>query len=783
MYIKSCYIENFGKLHEFNIEFKQGLNVIKEDNGWGKTTLMAFIKAMLYGMIYRPNAKEFYDRKKYEPWQGGRFGGYIIFEVDGTEYKVTRFFGKKDVQDEFELVDMRTGKPSDAYSEKLGEEIFGIDMDSYERSVYISGDKRSSITDSINAKLNNLIENADDIGNFDNAYDSLDKVIKALNKRGGAGEIQKKSERIKELEEACNICDSKSQQIELYQNNIAEYLLKKQEYETNINAIDDRMAGIELYNKQKQYTGLKNKVNESKTDLEKLEKFFGKYRSDEDEIVSYNNISSEVAALNNSIQALGNLNDIKEYNEDEEKAIERSIGLYNEASELAIEIKSELAACEAVAKEYEAVKAKDEESDNTLNSSKGHSSLLYTVLIVMAVGIAGFGVVDLIRSITGFGVVFIFLGILLALASIIPCLSASNQKKTAIKSMQEGIIRRDEEYRNLIKEKERCISQLRDRKAALESEYNTYINSKLDAPTGNVIKDLSQIRDNVMKYNNYHNYMGKLTHCESRLNEFLANYDYSGCNCCESYYEKLQCIRDNLRDYRLVRNNYSKLKVEFDEYENEINTLRNRQDILSVPEEKIGETDIVTLQEKRRYWQHELQKLTEYISRTEKTIEDISIEVDRKQEYESEIGRLKEELLILEEKHRIYTITRDSLAVAKENLSTRYMAGMKAAFEKYVNIFELTDKIKLGLDLNTRMEKNGKDWESKYFSTGYGDLLDICVRLALVDAMFVDEQPFIVLDDPFVNFDDKKLNKVREAIEVIAHDRQIIYTVCHESRA
>ena len=38
-----CYIENFGKLQNFSYEFKDGLNVIKEENGFGKTTFATFI--------------------------------------------------------------------------------------------------------------------------------------------------------------------------------------------------------------------------------------------------------------------------------------------------------------------------------------------------------------------------------------------------------------------------------------------------------------------------------------------------------------------------------------------------------------------------------------------------------------------------------------------------------------------------------------------------------------------------------------------------------------------
>ena len=76
MYLRKCYIENFGKLHQFEYEFSEGLNIINELNGWGKTTFATFIKAMFFGFD-NSNKKAISEneRKKYYPWQGGKFGG------------------------------------------------------------------------------------------------------------------------------------------------------------------------------------------------------------------------------------------------------------------------------------------------------------------------------------------------------------------------------------------------------------------------------------------------------------------------------------------------------------------------------------------------------------------------------------------------------------------------------------------------------------------------------------------------------------------------------------
>ena len=46
----------------------------------GKTTLAEFIKSMFYGLLsYKTTTKEFVSRKHYYPFNGGLFGGNIVF--------------------------------------------------------------------------------------------------------------------------------------------------------------------------------------------------------------------------------------------------------------------------------------------------------------------------------------------------------------------------------------------------------------------------------------------------------------------------------------------------------------------------------------------------------------------------------------------------------------------------------------------------------------------------------------------------------------------------------
>ena len=180
MKLIKCYIENFGKLHEQEFEFNDSLNIFNKENGFGKTTFATFIKSMFYGLDSGTNTKtENSERKRYFPWQGGAYGGNIVFEVHNKKYRIERFFGKKATDDMFKIYDLATNLESNDYSENIGEELFKINKNGYERSTYIpQGAIKIDMEDSLNAKLGNILEGDNDINTSEEALKRLNETKK-----------------------------------------------------------------------------------------------------------------------------------------------------------------------------------------------------------------------------------------------------------------------------------------------------------------------------------------------------------------------------------------------------------------------------------------------------------------------------------------------------------------------------------------------------------------------------------------------------------------------------
>ena len=198
-----CYIENFGGLHQYEVSFQDGITMIEEENGFGKTTLAEFIRAMFYGLPKNTGPFEKQFRKKYKPWQGGNYGGNLVFEENGKEYKIERSFGGTQKTDKLAIYDVKTGKKTTDYTENIGLELFGLDSDSFARSTYLPQvhDAMEIPTDNIRAKLGNLLDDTNDINNFDDAIKRLkDRRSEYQAYRGNKGRCHDLSEKITQLQ-------------------------------------------------------------------------------------------------------------------------------------------------------------------------------------------------------------------------------------------------------------------------------------------------------------------------------------------------------------------------------------------------------------------------------------------------------------------------------------------------------------------------------------------------------------------------------------------------------
>ena len=182
MRIKKIKINNFGKLKNQEIEFKNGINVIYGENESGKTTLLKFITGMFYGMSKNKNKQKMSDYDKYMPWKGEEFSGSITYILDNNqEYQVYRDFTKKNPQifdksgndvSKMYTVDKTYGNQYFLEQTKVDQELFNMSQVIMQQEVKLDEKKQNTLIQ----KASNIMSTGEDDVSYQKVLAKLNKI-------------------------------------------------------------------------------------------------------------------------------------------------------------------------------------------------------------------------------------------------------------------------------------------------------------------------------------------------------------------------------------------------------------------------------------------------------------------------------------------------------------------------------------------------------------------------------------------------------------------------------
>ncbi len=326
MKLLKMHVENFGRLQDFSFNFDEGLNVILEENGWGKTTMASFLKAMLYG--FEPGAFDAdrdKERRQYKPWQGGTYGGWLEFETSEGTYRVTRTFGEDLRSDKVEIIDLSTGKEAPFEADRLGESLFHLDAGAFERSIYIPQNSflAENNYDGIQARLSSLISKVNDADTYGKASGDLNQKIRSYERADSRGEIEhlnwSLTERAAEKQE------------------IDRSIAKQKELRSNLYMVDDSIRKADQFIKL-----LTEKHDDAVRSIQKRTTSNDLLRKLNDEIDSLNSSQQSIKrALGGDVPSLKQIEDsrierenLKSENEQFEKDVEQRTQLYADLTQI-----------------------------------------------------------------------------------------------------------------------------------------------------------------------------------------------------------------------------------------------------------------------------------------------------------------------------------------------------------------------------------------------------------------------------------------------------------------
>ncbi|KAB0578298.1 AAA domain-containing protein [Fusobacterium naviforme] len=164
MILKELTIRGFGKIHHYHIAFGDHLNIIYGGNEAGKSTLHAFLRAMLYGLERargRAARNDLFSR--YEPWFGdGAYGGSLRLEAQGQLYRIERDFRKNPL--DLSVTNESSGTPVENPQLFMQQLLGNLSETAYANTVSIQ-QLKSATDDGMVSELKNYIANMNTSGN------------------------------------------------------------------------------------------------------------------------------------------------------------------------------------------------------------------------------------------------------------------------------------------------------------------------------------------------------------------------------------------------------------------------------------------------------------------------------------------------------------------------------------------------------------------------------------------------------------------------------------------
>lgn len=864
MKLISCYIENFGGLSGFSQDFDPGLTVIHQPNGFGKTTLAEFIRAMFYGFPRAAKTLDKNRRKKYLPWDGKKCGGNLTFELEGSRYRMERTFGATPRGDTFTLIDLTTNQKSTRFSENIGVELFGLDSDSFERSTYMPQLRETGplSTDSIRAKLGDLVEDTNDVGNFEKAVTALKaKRSTFVPYRGSGGSVAEARTMVSQLQQKLDEAQAKRGILaDLNADNEAlkERLVREEQSLTQIREkitegsqtaarAEIRRQFRELENRhQTLLAGLDHRFDDGmpaaqdfdmadsaageylsvtaqlrgamlssgeRAQLQELEAFFAPGIPDDEML-------ENLARQQRQLTLLGAELDGQRLSGPEQMRLEELKTCFAAELPEQKQIDDHRMKLERINRLRQEIPQLEEALRQREEKQKGSPWLVVALILgVLALG-GGIGLLTAGYPIPGgillgVGLLLMMAGAWLGIRRMISNevsgsgaglreqLAASETEISRLEWEVQSFVgqylvitrldqdldeiqRRRTDYLSLLqrgdgleKNRSRIQQELDACRVELDEKLKPYFGSEPEAERA--ILSLRMKRSRLLDLRQSQAAADEKREALSRRAESLCARIGAFLT---PYYEEILPERFGMLLGQLRRgcDEYTRTCQELTAVEQRLAQFREEYGEILTREEEVPDLELLKLRE--RQLAGEITALTRRQLEQNQRSAQLCSEVDGIPELRDELESWQSRKDADQNRADTLDRTLEFLQRARENLSGSYLNNISRSFGEYLQRLsgENGQKILVTADLEVQLERQGQSRELAYFSAGQTDLVMLCMRFALVDALFDQEKPFVILDDPFVNLDDERTAQALELLRELARDRQIIYLVCNSSR-
>lgn len=813
--IRTIYIKNFGKLKDFRLDLKPGINIIYGKNEAGKTTVMNFIKMMFYGSNSKSSDINKNPRKKYTPWDNSEMGGFIEFDHNNNNYRLERTFGSSNVSDTVALWNLSTGQ-SEALNSKteVGEQFFGIGASAFERSIFIgkmtsvigSSDKEDEIT----KRLMNFATSCEESVSYEVVRQRLKKAHEELHSKSGKnGEIDKAVQLLSDKTEALDSSRVTEQQKladEMLCSSFREHLRKKTDF---LNALELQLKeqrlirslhALETQNKKNlvkesleqklellksrisngRFTVSKEFLDKSKEMLEKLKRLDSVYTEKK---IEFNALSNEISESGLSEKIQENYIELDNLSE-EKKQIQAS---KEEKETLLITLHKDL---DELQEKFIETQVKEEMYKEHLEDMESSSKSTYVLILI-------FFIILFVALYTHKPLILTAIfpaGILLLLVEkCIKLIQNAREKKNP--SLVKKAPDYEAAYKEIEKIKEETIDRIADNEMevrALSDKYNEkdnqkhqleIENNKLITQNDQKISEQNKLNANLISANT------EITTLTIDLKTFFSQYKQTANTVeIESHIEDAELILSEIEKTQAVLASKAEEDIINDTAEN----VRNK---IAVFKEKLNE--LTGPAGPKLLTDEQVEALEKNIEETKKEIEKVNDEISSMRnkihtqynvQYSPSI--LDEEISVLKKDIKAMKIYDKSLNIAASALEEagneiRQTFGPELNTKTRKIFSHLTNGkyneilVSKNLDIGASESTTGKIHEWQYLSSGTSEQAYFALRLAMADMITKNKLP-LFLDDVFIQYDHDRACNGFNFISEYSRITQVLFFTCHK---
>lgn len=736
MRILELNIIEFGCIKSRKISLDKGMNIIFGENESGKSTVMLFIKFMLYGLPKR-NARGT-GRERALSWNGRVAAGTMTVEKNGKDYLIQRRAGITAKSESLSITDLATGE---SVGGEPGELFLGVPAEVFESSCNISQMKAADISKSGAAStIENMIVSSDESIDVERIVKKLDDVRKEYKlNRGEGGVLYDTKLKIETLKQKQRDTTEKYLTLNERSN-------KLEQSQKRLDRLDAECERSEKLLRELRYVDLLrrfDRLEESEQEAERLSEelnILEKSAPAEKELLT----ETHVAELKGSYLA---------YREAIKKANARrsqydTMPRMSDADSVLADIGEQAQNCGGKSAVISAIR--DLNNTAKIKRTVAIVSLVLGVVCI-AVGAVMFKILLALISLCAVGVILATMGIAM--------LSAS---KKAIKQRDAECGKYGTDFDGLEVHLDKCAELTRQREVADRERDGAKIrlDSALEDREAAEEKLVALLQRTVRVTDRSHDSLRAMTDTESE--KIMA------------FCKKKKALTAEIN---LLNGRISGFKDELSRYDRA--TLLNS---VTVDMNTVTAEDIANAEKADRFNRSARAAAEKEVWELKDSIATLSAGISQSPlELADRICELEETLQRNTEYYDALMLAKESIESASLSMSGNVTPALcKTAGELMSSVIGERETVQTTKSLELSVERDGFPVSSELLSGGTRDVAYICLRVALMMRLFENDLPPLLLDDSLCQLDNGRAKGVLSTLSRLRPSPQCLLFTCHE---